>query len=172
MLNHKSQFKDVLYIRLFVILFSVLFCLFRIFIYLPFDLSVFVPNLNIHFIFIATLFVPGSMTPFILTFLGMVEDIMFGYVLGFNALKYIILFWVVEKYRKPYVFSNFAYTWIGFGICLLALSLYNVMLNILLNKYEIKYFYMTIDYIISMLAFPLILRSIELVFTKPKKIKI
>ena len=172
MLSHKSQLKELLYIRLFVIIFSIFLCLIRIFVYLPFDISIFIPNFNIHILFIVSLFVPGAMSPFILTFLGILEDVIFGYVLGFNALKYLILFWIVEKYRKPYVFSNFTYTWIGFGLCLAMLNIYNLILNILLNKYEIKYFYIVVEYIIAMISFPLVLRGVEMVFTKQKKIKV
>ncbi len=92
----------------------------------------FTPFYSLITIYYWFLFFPKTLPVISIFILGMLQDIMFGFPLGFNALS-LVMFWLIVAYYKRFLFNKpFNVIWIGFVLC----SLYIVLLqSIILCKF-------------------------------------
>jgi rod shape-determining protein MreD len=100
----------------------------------------FKPLLALTAIFYYTLYRPQLFSIYFIVFLGLFEDIIFGTVLGSNALINLVFYMITSAQQKFFLKEPFWVVWVGFTLSILIICCINWLLMwILVGKLLLSY---------------------------------
>ncbi len=108
------------------------------------------PMLTMIAIFYWTVYRPDLIPPVFIFFIGLIQDVLVGSLLGMNALALLLVYGITLTQRQVFLSKPFSVTWLGFivisgGAFLMMWCLTGILnINIILNPVILFQFLLTI----------------------------
>ncbi|MBN8827697.1 MAG: rod shape-determining protein MreD [Sphingobacteriia bacterium] len=119
------------------------------------DLKKILPSILSILIFQISLFFPRAIPSLYLLIYGLVEDAIYGNLLGTSSITYLIIMHLVIHHKRRFFTFNFLFTWLGFAICILITTLFNLLIFLGVQKKAVNLEAITISQFATLFIFPM-----------------
>lgn len=121
-------------------------------------LALFMPLVVLMSVVYWCVFWPETLPRVAVITIGFVQDMVYGTPFGISAFIYLMVWWVLVEYRKHFIHSTFPALWLSFGGFSLLYIVAIAGWLAFFNDHFVVSRYMVLQWVFSMLCYPLVHR--------------